>query len=212
MQATIILGILLRSFNPLWRKIALAGLIIETPRLILRTWTTADIEPYYHINQDLKVIQFLRGPLSEAEIQEFIHLKNQQQVERGYTLWAAQLKKTAELLGFIGLNYTDWPAHFTPAVEISWRLGSMHWNQGYATEGAKAALAYGFNTVGLNEIVSFTIPANRPSIRVMEKIGLICHEKGDFAHPRLPAHHPLSHHILYRLTREAYFTQHHHGL
>lgn len=204
MQLFIIIGILFLSYKR--GEIAVGKIIIETPRLILRTWTIADIAPYYDINQDPKVIQFLRGPLSEEEIQEFIHLKNQQQAERGYTLWAAQLKKNAEFMGFIGLNYIDWPASFTPAVEIAWRLGAVYWNQGYATEGAKAALAYGFNTVGLAEIVSFTNPSNRSSIRVMEKIGLIRDEKGDFAHPRSPTDHPLSPHILYRLTREAYLT------
>ena len=104
-----------------------------------------------------------------------------------------------ELIGFIGLNYTEWQSHFTPAVEIGWRLSSQHWNKGYATEGAKAALQFGFNQCALQEIVSFTVPANIRSIRVMEKIGLSRDIKGDFAHPKLPADHPLSKHILYRL-------------
>lgn len=124
--------------------------------------------------------------------------------KRGYTLWAVELKETHEMIGFIGLNDTSWQSHFTPAVEIGWRLGSQYWGQGYATEGAIACLEYGFNTMNLNEIVSFTVPDNVKSIQVMERIGLKRDIKGDFAHPRLAADHPLSQHVLYRLTRNDY--------
>ena len=107
----------------------------------------------------------------------------------GYTTWAAELKETGVLMGFIGLKYVDWPANFTPAVEIGWRLGSQYWGKGYDTEGAKAVLDYGFKYCNLPEIVSFTVPANRRSIRVMEKIGMQRDIPGDFAHPKLPKGH-----------------------
>jgi len=175
--------------------------IIETERLILRTWKKADAKPYFRINQDLRVIECLRGPLTMQQVNDFIEATNHQWSNRGYTLWAAELKATAEFMGFIGLNYTAWEAHFTPAVEVGWRLGSQYWGKGYATEGAKASLNYGFQICGLEEIVSFTVPANVRSIRVMEKIGLKRDLKGDFAHPKLPADHPLSVHILYRLKK-----------
>lgn len=93
--------------------------------------------------------------------------------------------------------YTDWESHFTPAVEVGWRLGSQYWNKGYATEGAKACVEYGFNQCGLKEIVSFTVPANIRSIRVMEKIGMMRDLNGDFAHPKLLQEHKLSKHVLY---------------
>lgn len=178
--------------------------IIETNRLILRTWKQEDSEAYFQINQDPKVIQFLGGPLTMEQVTDFITKKNNHFEKHGYTLWAVELKKTGELLGFIGLNYTDWKSHFTPAVEIGWRLGSQYWGKGYATEGAKVVLDYGFKKCNLQEIVSFSIPSNLPSIRVMEKIGLKRDLKGDFAHPKLPPNHPLSHHILYRLTKKEY--------
>ncbi|NCT56545.1 MAG: GNAT family N-acetyltransferase [Legionella sp.] len=114
------------------------------------------------------------------------------------------MKETGELIGFIGLNYTDWESHFTPAVEVGWRLGSQYWGKGFASEGAKASLEYGFKQCGLKEIVSFTVPANIRSIRVMEKIGLKRDLNGDFSHPKLAADHPLSQHILYWLTADEY--------
>jgi len=119
--------------------------------------------------------------------------------EYGYTFWAVELKETGELIGFVGLKYVDLGLDFTPAVEIGWRLGSQFWGKGYATEGAKAALDYGFNKLGLKEIISFTVPANKSSINVMKKIGMQRDLDGDFAHPKLAAGHPLSKHVLYRI-------------
>jgi RimJ/RimL family protein N-acetyltransferase len=177
--------------------------IIETERLILRTWRKEDAEAYFQINQDPKVIEFLRGPLTMEQVNDFIPVVN----SHGDTLWAACLKETGELMGFIGLNYTDWESNFTPAVEVSWRLGSQFWGKGYATEGAKASLNYGFKKCALKKIVSFTVPANVRSFRVMEKIGLKRDMNGDFAHPKLPADHPLSQHILYRLSEDEYLHQ-----
>lgn len=178
--------------------------IIETERLILRTWIKEDAEAYFQINQDPKVIELLRGPLTMEQVNDFIPAVNNHQDKHGYTLWAVELKETSELMGFIGLNYTDWESHFTPAVEVGWRLGSQFWGKGFATEGAKASLEYGFKQCGLKEIVSFTVPANTRSVRVMEKIGLKRDLNGEFAHPKVDDASPLKRHVLYRLTREDY--------
>lgn len=178
--------------------------IIETARLTLRTWKKKDADAYFLINQDPKVLEFLPGPLTIEKIYEFIDRCNIQQKRYGYTLWATELKETDELIGFIGLNYTDWKAHFTPAVEIGWRLGSQYWGKGYATEGAKTALDYGFNKCGLKEIVSFTVPDNKRSIKLMERLNLKQDFKGDFIHPKLPTNHRLSKHVLYRIRKKDY--------
>lgn len=178
--------------------------VIETERLILRTWQDDDADEYFRINQDPKVIELLRGPLTMAEVEEFISSMNQLFNEVGYTLWAAQDKLSGKLIGFIGLEPVPWESHFTPCVEIGWRLGSAYWGKGYATEGAKAALKFGFETIGLQEIVSFTVPENVRSIRVMEKIGMKRDVTGDFAHPKLALDHKLSKHILYRIKKIAY--------
>jgi RimJ/RimL family protein N-acetyltransferase len=175
--------------------------IIETPRLILRTWQDADVEPYWQINQDPKVLEFLLVPLSIEQVRDFIAKNNQIQLQKNYSLWAVELKENRSLIGFIGLNYTDWPAHFTPAVEIGWRLGSQYWGQGYATEGAVAVLEYGFTKVGLEEIVSFTVPMNERSIKVMQKIGMSNTAEDNFLHPKLTPDHKLSSHVLYRITK-----------
>ena len=102
------------------------------------------------------------------------------------------------------LRVPSFETHFTPCVEIGWRLAAAFWNRGYATEGARAALAFGFEQLGLDEIVSYTVPGNVRSRRVMEKIGMVHDPGGDFEHPLLPPGHHLSRHVLYRLKRSAY--------
>ncbi len=107
----------------------------------------------------------------------------------------------AEFVGFIGLNLTPWDAPFTPAVEVGWRLARSHWGNGYATEGAREALRYGFDVIGLDEIVSFTTPANVRSWKVMERIGMTRDPADDFDHPLIPVGHPMRRHVLYRISR-----------
>ena len=178
--------------------------LIETERLILRTWKKEDADPYFKINQDPKVIEHLPSSLTIDQVNDFIDRKNIHQEKYRYSLWAVESKESSALMGFIGLNYTDWKSHFTPAVEVGWRLGSQYWGNGFATEGAQASLEYGFKTCGLKEIVAYTVPKNSRSIRVMEKISMKHDRNGDFTHPKLAADHPLSQHILYRLTADEY--------
>lgn len=109
-----------------------------------------------------------------------------------------EVPSQAPFIGFIGLAVPAFEVSFTPCVEIGWRLARPWWGQGLATEGAQAALAYGFEHLKLPEIVSFTVPGNRSSRRVMEKLGM--HYTEDFEHPRIEAGHPLRRHVLYRLT------------
>ncbi len=133
-------------------------------------------------------------------------------IERcGWGFWAASLIQTGECIGFIGLEdvYFSAPFNaFNPAVEIGWRLAFSHWGKGYATEGAKAALHYGFVTLSLKEIVSFTATQNKRSRRIMEKIGMHHDSKGDFDHPKLPEGHPLRRHVLYRIQQSKWCTDH----
>lgn len=172
---------------------------ISTSRLLLRPWHKTDCKPFFKINQDEKVLEFLPGAMSQAQINDFMRYQNLQLKNRHYMLWAVELKKTGQLIGFIGLNYFDKPAHFAPAVEIGWRLGSQYWGQGYAPEGALACLEYGFKQLGIDEIVAFTVPDNQRSRKVMEKIGMVQDMEGSFAHPNLPMAHRLSNHVLYRI-------------
>jgi RimJ/RimL family protein N-acetyltransferase len=171
---------------------------IETPRLLLRTWRTSDREPFAHLNADPEVMRYFTAPLSREESDALVDRIESGFAERGWDMWAAELRETGEFIGFVGLNVPRFEAHFTPCVEIGWRLAAAHWNRGLATEGARAALRHGFDTIGLGEIVSFAVVANLPSRRVMEKIGMTHDDADDFDHPGLPGH-ALQRHVLYRI-------------
>ena len=121
--------------------------------------------------------------------------------QHGFGLCAAELRETSTFIGFIGLAVPSFEAHFTPCVEIGWRLAAEYWGRGLATEGAQEMVRYAFNTAGLEELVSMTVPANVRSRRVMEKLGMIHNPADDFDHPNLPEGHPMRRHVLYRLRR-----------
>lgn len=120
---------------------------------------------------------------------------------RGFGLWAIEAPGVAPFVGFVGLSVPRFEASFTPCVEIGWRLAAEHWGRGFATEGARAALAFGFETRGLGELVSFTVPANVRSLAVMARLGMVRDPSGDFEHPLVPAGHPLRPHVLTRIDR-----------
>ncbi|MDF1646345.1 MAG: GNAT family N-acetyltransferase [Legionellaceae bacterium] len=180
--------------------------ILETERLILRTFEVSDFDGMLAINQDPQVMAHFPGLVDAVGTQTLIDKINQHYTEYGYSLYAVELKSTGEFIGFVGLLTPGFDAHFTPNTEIGWRLSQRHWGFGYAPEAAHAVLAYAFNILELPELVSFTVVNNSNSRRVMEKIGLKHDEKDDFNHPNLSADSPLSRHVLYRLSREDYLS------
>ena len=119
--------------------------------------------------------------------------------ERGFGLWAVEAPGAAPFVGFTGLSAPRFEARFTPCVELGWRLARAHWGRGYAPEAARAAPAFGFERLGLREVVSFTATGNARSRRVMEKLGMTRDPADDFEHPSLPPGHPLRRHVLYRI-------------
>jgi RimJ/RimL family protein N-acetyltransferase len=121
--------------------------------------------------------------------------------ERGFGLWALEVRETGQFIGFTGFAVPKFEAHFTPAIEVGWRLAKDAWGKGYATEAALASLTYGFGPGGLDDVVSFTATTNKPSQRVMERIGMTHDEADDFDHPKLEKGHRLERHVLYRITR-----------
>ena len=176
--------------------------LIKTTRLILRPWCEQDLEPFAKLNADPRVMEYFPATLSKAESDQLAQRIKNKIDEKGWGLWAVSIPDIAEFIGFIGLNSVDrvsFPAPFTPAVEVGWRIAFEYWGKGYATEGAKAALTYGFETMNLSEIVSFTAVQNMRSRCVMEKIGMHHDPKDDFDHPKLPKEHKLNRHVLYRL-------------
>jgi len=119
----------------------------------------------------------------------------------GHGLWAVASRDDDTWLGMTGLAAPNFDAAFTPCVEVGWRYPESSWGQGYATEAGRAALDYGFDVLGLDEIVSFTTVANTRSRAVMERLGMTRDPADDFDHPRLPEGHPIRPHVLYRLPR-----------
>jgi RimJ/RimL family protein N-acetyltransferase len=104
-----------------------------------------------------------------------------------------------KFIGFTGLTPVPFEAPFTPAVEIGWRLARPAWRQGYATEAARAAAAYGFEVARLHEIVSMTATTNLPSQAVMRRLGMSRDPGDDFDHPRVLDNNRLRRHVLFRL-------------
>jgi len=118
-----------------------------------------------------------------------------------FGLWVVEAVGVADFVGFVGLSVPKFESHFTPCFEVGWRLLYEHWGRGFATEAAQVALAFGFEQRKLDQIVSFTIPANQRSRRVMERLGMTRSPADDFEHPSLAPGHPMRQHVLYRLTR-----------
>jgi RimJ/RimL family protein N-acetyltransferase len=176
-------------------------MILETERLILREWREQDRAPFAAMSADPAVMEFLRALPTREACDQWIDYQIAHHVEHGFGFWVVEARTSGAFLGTVGLFRIFFDAPFTPAVEIGWRLARDHWGKGYATEAAAAALDHGFGPLGLAEIVAFTVPANRRSERVMQRLGMRRDAAGDFDHPRVAAGHPLSRHILYRLTR-----------
>jgi RimJ/RimL family protein N-acetyltransferase len=180
---------------------------LRTERLVLREWRESDLAAFAALNADPRVMEFLPAPLSRAESDAMADRIRAHFARHGFGLWAVEVPGVVDFAGFAGLSIPSFETHFTPCVEVGWRLAAAHWGHGYATEGARGAVELGFTRYGLEEIVSMTVPANRRSRRVMEKLGMQRSERDDFEHPRLPENHPLRQHVLYRLARRDFLRE-----
>jgi ribosomal-protein-alanine N-acetyltransferase len=172
---------------------------LTTPRLLLRRWRDEDRAPFAALNRDAEVMRHFPAPLSARESDALIADIESHFRRHGFGLWALQSRESGELLGFTGLCFVSFAADFTPAVEIGWRLRRSSWGHGYAAEASRASLAFGFDELGFEEIVSFTSTLNERSRAVMERIGMTRDLAGDFAHPLIARDSPLAAHVLYRL-------------
>lgn len=178
--------------------------VLETPRLILRPWHAEDLAPFARMSADPRVMEFFPRRLTADEASVVVERIRANFARDGFGLWALEVKGGPAFVGFTGLNVPAFTAHFTPCVEIGWRLTPEAWGHGYVTEAARAALAFGFERKLLEEIVSFTVPANTRSRAVMERLGMTHHPEQDFEHPAIPEGHPLRRHVFYRLSRRAW--------
>ena len=165
---------------------------LRTARLLLREWRDEDDLAFAELSADPAVMEYLL-PLPDWVARKRAHWEKYR-----FGQWVVEMPGAASFIGVVGLETVSYDAYFTPAVEVAWRLASCYWGNGYATEAARAALDYGFKKLGLDEIVAITVPANRRSRRVMERLGMTRATEDDFDHPRLPEG-PLKRHVLYRL-------------
>ena len=165
----------------------------------MRRWREGDREPFAAINADPAVMEHFPVTLTRAQSDELIDAIEAAFDRDGHGLWALEVRSSGELVGFAGLAVPVFEAHFTPAVEVGWRLARTAWGNGYATEAGRAALEFGFQRAGLGEIVSFTSVGNVRSRAVMERIGMSRDPEDDFDNPQIPPGHPLRPHVLYRV-------------
>jgi len=188
-----------------------------TSRLRLRSWRESDFEPHvmweadHRVNEFLpflgaprteeasreQIARFLATPAEKRQewAREWVRATNQKQ----YPEWAVEVSGIANVIGAIGFAMDTFESDFTPCVEIGWRFAPEYWGKGYATEAARAALSYGFTTLGLSEIFSMSALGHRRSFALMERIGL--RYVKDFEFPTLPEDHHLRPYALYKLTR-----------
>lgn len=174
--------------------------MLRTERLILREWEDRDLEPFRVINSDPKVMEFYPGVLDASQSDRIVERAREHFDKHGFGLYAVELAGTKAFVGFVGLQHVPLEAHFTPAIEIGWRIAAPYWNQGYATEAARHCLEFAFQSLKLREIVAMTYVGNHRSRRVMEKLGMSYDPKDDFIcpHPSVIRTH-LAPHVLYRI-------------
>lgn len=184
---------------------------LKTQRLLLREWRASDREPFARMNADPRVMEFLPSTLSRGESDALADRIEAHFREHGLGLYATELRDDlrdnasaapGQFIGWIGLSVPRLEVHFTPCVEIGWRLAADYWGRGLATEGARGVAKHAFGELALDELVSFTVRANVRSTRVMQKLGMTHNSADDFDHPALPPGHPLRRHVLYRLRRD----------
>jgi len=174
---------------------------LATDRLVLRQWEDDDLIPFVALNADPEVMEHFPAPLPPEQSADLVG-RHRALLDAGKPgLFAVEVQETGDFIGFVGLAVPAFTAHFTPCVEIGWRLARTAWGKGYATEAGRAVLTHGFETLGLDEIVSFTTRANLRSRAVMERLGMTRDLAEDFEHPALEPGDPLRTHVLYRLRR-----------
>jgi ribosomal-protein-alanine N-acetyltransferase len=172
---------------------------LETARLAIRSWEAADRSPFAAMNADPAVMEFFFKPLTPSESDALVEVFEAELSERGFCPWAVEELSSGDFIGFVGLHAVPPNIPCAPATEVGWRLARPFWGRGYATEAASAAVEFGFGSLGMDSVVSFTSVLNVRSRRVMQRLGMTHDEAEDFDHPRIPEDHPLRPHVLYRL-------------
>lgn len=178
---------------------------LETARLKLRQWKKEDYEAFAKLNADPKVMEYFPNPLTQTQSNEMATKIETLMKKKGWGFWAVEVKSSGKFIGYVGLHEPSHALPFTPCVEIAWRLSKESWGKGYATEAAKEALRFGFETLALDEILSFTAVINQPSRAVMERLGMRYCTEADFEHPAVAVGSTLREHVVYRLMSKEFF-------
>lgn len=176
---------------------------LETPRLRLRPWRKGDPAAFAALNADARVMQYFPGLMSAADSDALTAAIQDRFRAWGFGFWAVETD-ALPFAGFIGLSRPAYDAPFLPAVEVGWRLDPRCWGQGLATEGARAAMAFGFDQQGLDQIIAVAPRANTPSIRVMKRLGMKSKSAEDFDHPALTDHPAIRRCALHRIARATF--------
>ncbi|MES2583602.1 MAG: GNAT family N-acetyltransferase [Pseudomonadota bacterium] len=180
---------------------------LRTPRVLLRQWKDSDADAWAAMNANPEVRRYFPSVLDRAQAQGEADRIRASITQRGWGMWALEVPGVHAFAGFVGLNLPGFEAPWMPAVEIGWRLAPNTWGQGYATEGAAAALHFAFTQLELPQVVAMSVPGNSPSHRVMERIGMVRDAEADFDHLRVPDGSPLKRHILHRITAQQWRQQ-----
>jgi RimJ/RimL family protein N-acetyltransferase len=173
--------------------------LIETDRIILRTWRASDRAAFAAMSADPRVMAHLSPLDGEEAITAYLERNALHQARHGFSRWVMEERDTGAFAGVAGLRVVDFTAHFTPAVEIAWRMPVAFWGKGLATEAARACIEYGFNALKLREIVAITTSGNLRSRALMLRLGMTQNPTDDFIHPGLAADHPFQPCQLYRI-------------
>ncbi|MDF9828487.1 RimJ/RimL family protein N-acetyltransferase [Ereboglobus sp. PH5-10] len=178
---------------------------LTTPRLRLRQWRDSDRELFFELCRNPRVMEFLM-PVDDRAASDVIMDRWAAHITgHGWGFWAVELREAIAgnsapvFIGSVGLQIPRHPFPFMPCVEVGWRLFPEHWGKGYAIEAARASIDFGFNRLGLSEIVAITTTPNRRSQAVMQRLGMTPGNPPVFRHPAIPRDHPLNEHVLYRL-------------
>ncbi len=179
---------------------------LRTPRLALRAWRPEDREPFAAMTADPAVMEHFPATMTREQSDAFVDRIEAPMAADGWGLWAVEVVGGDRFIGYVGLARPGFEAHFTPAVEVGWRLAATAWGHGYATEAASEALRFAFDELALDEVVSFTIVGNVRSRAVMERLGMTHDPADDFDHPNLPEW-PQRRHVLYRIGQAGWLSR-----
>jgi RimJ/RimL family protein N-acetyltransferase len=176
--------------------------MLETERLILRPYSETDREDFAALNGDPQVGAWLAGILDRSQSDALMDRINTHIADNGFGLWGLALKDENRIVGFCGLTTVKVGAlPVGPCIEMGWRLMPHLWGHGLASEGAHAALQWGFTHLKTEEVLAFTATTNLASQGVMRKIGMVADPARDFDHPSLSPDHPLRRHVVYAAHR-----------